>query len=935
MAEVQDHGLFARLSRHGIAPAWMIAGAASLSALLLTVLLVVGAAGFYERQLAQRFEWAASERAAAMQISFNAHMADLDSVRRFFINADEVTANEFSGYAAGLLHRTLSYSWLPRVTDAQRDAFEAKVRSSGYPSFTLRDLAESGALVPAARREEHFPLRYIVSTQAFDAILGLDLNSHAGRRQTLEHARRNGLMAASEVIRFVATDEADRYGLLLVAPIFVGQPPEDEALRLRTPLRGYVAAAFSQRQLMEEGGSEESARNLSLELRDISPIGGKPLQYQSAVEPADSELLLQRELRLADRVYELRIRPTAVFIQANSSYGTAILLIAGVLLSALVGLLLFSLVSQRQRARNLVSERTAELRSRERELATSEQRWSFALEGAGDGVWDWDIVSDRLFLSHSSICMLGYAPDAFDATSRNWMGLVHEQDLPACQLALSRHLRDEEAFFRHEYRMRCQDGSWKWLLGRGKVVERGADGRPLRIIGTHSDISWRKAAELELAQANAQLQGVMAAATQVAIITTDLDGVIRTFNAGAELMLGYPTSELVGLATPLLFHVREEIEQSGQVLSARYGRRIDGFEVFVATAEAENRHDEQEWTYVRKDGGRVMVNLIVTGMRDAGGELIGYLGIASDITERKRTRQALEARDRLLEKLTASVPGAIYQYQLNADGSSSFPFSSAGIRAIYEMEPDTLREDASQVFERIHPEDLERIRQSIRRSAEQLSPWCQDYRVLLPRQGLRWLRGEATPEALANDAVLWHGYLTDITGLKLVEQELRALSITDVLTGSYNRRYFQERLEVEIARVQRFAGTLSVVMLDIDHFKRINDSYGHDAGDRVLQEVCARMRQRVRSIDVFCRLGGEEFIVLCPGTDGQQAAALANGLQQVLRTEPVDGVGYVTASFGVASWRAGEGADSMLRRVDAGVYAAKQGGRDRVQLEQV
>ncbi|MBC9250372.1 hypothetical protein A9179_08825 [Pseudomonas alcaligenes] len=910
--------------------AWLVAVLACLGGLSLSVALSVATGSFHQRQLEQRFAWAASERAAAMQASFSAHVADLDGTRRFFINADEVTFSEFAGYAGGLLNRTLSYAWLPRVEAAQRDSFEAQARAAGYPGFTIRDLTEQGTLQPAASRAEHFPVRYLVPIQTFDAVLGLDMNSQQARRETLERARHNGFMATSGVIRFVAASAADRDGLLLMAPIFRGSQPLSGSPLPAQSLRGFVVAFLSLHQLLEDGGSAQSERNLSLEVHDTSRLSGEALHYRSPAPAADSPLLLRRELQLADRRYELSIRPTAAFLAANSNRDQAILLTAGVLLSLLLGVLLFTLVSQRQRARSLVAQRTLELRSRERELAISEQRWSFALDGAGDGVWDWDLDRDRIFLSDSCTGMLGYSADEIGDDRAAWQQLLHPDDLPACLQALQLHLQGQTEFFRHEYRMRCRDGAWKWILGRGKVMERAADGRPLRIIGTQSDIRWRKAAELELARVNAYLHGILDAATQVAIIATDLDGTIRTFNAGAERMLGYSAEELVGQATPERLHLREEIDQRSRELSLRYGKPINGFEAFVAVTQAEKGHDEREWTYVRRDGSRLVVNLIVTSVRDESGELIGFLGIAADITERRRVRQVLEERDRRMEMLMASVPGAIYQYRRQADGSSSFPYASAGIRAIYEIEPEVLRSDASSVFARIHPDDFERVSSSIRVSAEQLQPWCQDYRVLLPVRGLRWLRGEATPEALADGGVLWHGYLTDITGLKLVEQELRALSITDALTGVHNRRYFQERLEAEIARVQRFGGELSVVMLDIDHFKQINDRFGHEAGDRVLKALCERLRQRLRGIDVFCRLGGEEFIVLCPSTSAAQAMALASSLWQVLRSEPVEGVGRVSASFGVASWRPGEGADGMLRRVDSRVYAAKQAGRDQV-----
>jgi diguanylate cyclase (GGDEF)-like protein len=341
-------------------------------------------------------------------------------------------------------------------------------------------------------------------------------------------------------------------------------------------------------------------------------------------------------------------------------------------------------------------------------------------------------------------------------------------------------------------------------------------------------------------------------------------------------------------------------------------------------------YDEHEWTYVRKDGSHLTGNLILTEVRDQNDALIGYLGVAVDVTDRKRVQEALEDRDRLLQKLSAQVPGAIYQYQLYPDGRHLFPYASAGVRDILEVEPEQVNTDASLAFTRLHPEDLERIYASILHSAKAMQTWREDFRVLLPRQGLRWLRGESEPERMADGSVLWHGYITDVTGHKLVEQELRALSITDALTGVYNRRHFQERLENEIARAQRREGPLAVVMLDVDHFKQVNDLHGHEAGDRVLRQLCQRLGGRLRRIDVLCRLGGEEFIVLCPDTNLEQAHTLAEALWQSLLREEMPGVGVITASFGCASWREGETADALLRRVDSAVYAAKQGGRNQV-----
>ncbi|AXJ04181.1 GGDEF domain-containing protein [Pseudomonas fluorescens] len=439
--------------------------------------------------------------------------------------------------------------------------------------------------------------------------------------------------------------------------------------------------------------------------------------------------------------------------------------------------------------------------------------------------------------------------------------------------------------------------------------------------------------EQELRGTHGQLRGVLNAATQVAIIATDLRGVINTFNPGAEQMLGYQSNEVVGHMTLENLHFPRELVARAAELSARYGKVIPTCQAMLVEGGEVGGHEAREWTLVRKDGSHLPVNMLATPVLDEQGLWVGHLAICIDITERKRVHEALAARDVLLKKLSAHVPGGIYQFKMEFDGRFSVIYASDGIREIYELEPDVLLLNAEAIFTRIHPQDVSRVRKSIRASADNLSPWREEYRVQLPERGLRWVRGEATPEELPGGGVLWHGYISDISDLKRVEEELRALSVTDALTGIHNRRYFQERLTTEMARVERGGGELSVIMLDIDHFKRINDQYGHAAGDRVLQAVCERIGHRLRRTDVFCRLGGEEFMVLCPDIDGDHALMLAEELWHSLRSAPIDVVGVVTASFGIASWRPGEGADALLLRADSGVYAAKQGGRDRVERQ--
>ena len=143
------------------------------------------------------------------------------------------------------------------------------------------------------------------------------------------------------------------------------------------------------------------------------------------------------------------------------------------------------------------------------------------------------------------------------------------------------------------------------------------------------------------------------------------------------------------------------------------------------------------------------------------------------ITEREKHKVELEKSYEMLYKLTENLPGAIYQYQLYPDGSSCFPYASKGIQNIYEVSPSDVLLDAAPVFMRLHKDDLMMVESSISKSAESMNEWNLEYRVDLPKQGLRWIHGKARPEKLDDGSILWHGVLTDITDEKELEDELR------------------------------------------------------------------------------------------------------------------------------------------------------------------
>ncbi|MDD2761928.1 MAG: PhnD/SsuA/transferrin family substrate-binding protein, partial [Methylomonas sp.] len=282
---------------------------------------------------------------------------------------------------------------------------------------------------------------------------------------------------------------------------------------------------------------------------------------------------------------------------------------AGLVIIAFLGLRLLRVNRQLIVKRRLVEEQSQRIKA-------SEQLWKFALEGAGDGVWDWQVQSGLTSFSPRWMEMLGYQPQEFACHYPAWMDCIHEDDRAMVLTKLHDYLAGNAALYPAEFRMRCKKGQYKWILARGMAVEFSPEGKALRMVGTHSDIDERKQFQIRLQ---------------------------------------------------------------------------DSFD--------------------------------------------------------------------LLRNLARQIPGFIYQYQLFPDGRGCFPFVSAGIERIYEVTAEQVREDASPVFAVLHPDDVETVRASILASAQSLDPWLQEYRVVLPKAGLRWLLGNAQAERLADGSVLWYGYV--------------------------------------------------------------------------------------------------------------------------------------------------------------------------------
>lgn len=171
--------------------------------------------------------------------------------------------------------------------------------------------------------------------------------------------------------------------------------------------------------------------------------------------------------------------------------------------------------------------------------------------------------------------------------------------------------------------------------------------------------------------------------------------------------------------------------------------------------------------------------------------------------------------------------------------------------------------------------------------------------------------------------------------LSALNKELEEISITDGLTRTFNRQHFMDRIRLEVKRAHRYGANVSLLMMDIDHFKNVNDTFGHQAGDAVLAGVAARIRERLRETDLFARYGGEEFCVLAMAMDQGEAFTLAEKLREIIAGAAFEYSGrniQITISIGVAAWRPSlrENFEELIRLADDALYAAKDQGRNRV-----
>ncbi|MBM9536089.1 diguanylate cyclase [Desulfobulbus alkaliphilus] len=318
--------------------------------------------------------------------------------------------------------------------------------------------------------------------------------------------------------------------------------------------------------------------------------------------------------------------------------------------------------------------------------------------------------------------------------------------------------------------------------------------------------------------------------------------------------------------------------------------------------------------------------------------LIVFIGVLLTVSfywnhRLKNALAALRETERSKSVLIANIPGMAYRCLYDRDWTMQFV--SRGCRELTGYESEELVDNRVVSYNSlIVPEYRESIVEQWEKARSSKLPVELEYRIITADKTVKWVYEKGVLIYDDHDNVLGiEGLIIDISDRKAAEEKLSYLAATDELTGLWNRRHFMQALQQEILRARRYGQPFSLLMLDIDHFKAINDRFGHDVGDATLRHFSMVITGNIRKVDIFARTGGEEFMLLLPRTDLDGAYFIAERLRKYLETSPIPAdldPFHISVSIGVTVYTPEIAEpDQMLKIVDDALYEAKKTGRNR------
>ncbi|MBN1536094.1 MAG: PAS domain S-box protein [Anaerolineales bacterium] len=565
----------------------------------------------------------------------------------------------------------------------------------------------------------------------------------------------------------------------------------------------------------------------------------------------------------------------------------------------------------------------------EEDLKESEHRWQFALEGNGDGVWDWNLIENTIQYSPRWKEMFGYKIEEIGNQPSEWNARIHPDDYLRAKMNLQQHFTHENDSYVLEYRIRCKDGSYKWVLDRGKVLSWEEDGTPLRMIGTQSDISERKRAE-EWLRIQHELTVALASTSDLSIAMNSILNAAMQFDdidCGGIYLVDAQTGALDiithnGLPDNLIAYIEhyKEDPKNAQLISSgkpfyisRPANLLPGIQINIdnikSLAIIPVKHEGDVIAVLNLGSHKVDVIPNTTrhtleALSLQIGSVLARIQTQQELIESRENIQTLfDNVDDFLIIVNPSLE--IMQYNpvvLRRLGYSPLELSAMEILNIY---PDDQKDKVVALFNKILPEQT--IPCSI--------PLCAKQNGQIPVES-RITRGK------------WKGkeafYIIsrDITERKETEARLEYLSSHDLLTGLYNRNFF----ETEMDRLQNSRSfPITILMADVDGLKSINDNHGHPAGDALLKNSAQIFAASFRPDDIVARIGGDEFCVLLPNTDEDSGEQILKRVLDNIKNYNNDHKNMpIALSIGMATGFNKESLNKIFMEADHSMYQVKE-----------
>ncbi|MEW5784711.1 MAG: PAS domain S-box protein [Bacillota bacterium] len=546
-----------------------------------------------------------------------------------------------------------------------------------------------------------------------------------------------------------------------------------------------------------------------------------------------------------------------------------------------------------------------ERKQAEEALWESKEKLAVTLQSIGDGLWDWNVQTNEVFYSCQWKAMLGYEEDEIGNTLDEWDKRIHPEDKKSCYEALEKHLKGETAVYQNEHRLLCKDGTYKWILDRGKVITLTDDRKPLRVIGTHTDITERKQAEMALKyqlQFEKMVGDISAAIVIVAPDKLD-DAIYQALRLSGEFF-NADRSYLFQISPDGCFMDNTHEWCAAGVESQQYRLKnypLDALpwwagqirllkHVHIPDVEALPPEAEKEKAEFRLE----KIQSLLTIPMNTDGRLLGFLGfdsvkekmawteeqvallkmVAEIITNaliKQLAEEALKLSEEKYREILASIEEGYYETDLAGNiifcndaaaqllGYSREELLGMNYKQLYK-EPETVFKTFHKVFLSGKPDrgfTLGMIRKNGTIGFGELS-------ISLIKNGDGTING-------------FRGVARDITERIHFEERLKYLSLHDQLTGLYNRTFFEEELN-RLSNGREYP--VSIISADLDDLKLINDTQGHDEGDRLLAAAAGVLKESLRGSDILARVGGDEFAAILPCTGPETAESVTARIRE-------------------------------------------------------